>query len=310
MVGGLLQGFRDALRVRHMLRERPIDAISITSSGSLAAIRDVMVLGMARRRGISGYHHLRIGRLPDIIRRNGWEWRLLRGAMRSATAVVVLDGASEAALTSAMPDIQVRKIPNCISLDGISPAPDMPMRAVPEILYLGWMVDTKGVRELVEAWSDIVVPPSTLVLAGPGSPVFLQEVRQLAVTRGTEGRLEILGEIMHDEAMARMRRTDLFVLPSYTEGFPNVVAEAMAFSRPIVATTVGAIPEMLDGGNGTPCGVLVPPRDVSSLRTAIKSLLADPTQRQELGRRARIKVETAYTAPKVFDRLVNLWQGQ
>ena len=62
--------------------------------------------------------------------------------------------------------------------------------------------------------------------------------------------------------------SDVFVLPSYTEGFPNVIIEAMAMGKPIIATSVGAIPEMLDEG----CGVVVPPKDADSLQKALQKV--------------------------------------
>ena len=309
LVGGAFQGLADVLRVRSALRISSVRALSITSAGSLAGIRDCVVLAMARRRGIPGYYHLRFGRLPEIIHRHGWEWRLLRRAIHLSSHVVVLDRPSLLELKSQLPLARVQHIPNCISLDGLPSASPAAAPGMLEILYIGWMVPAKGVRELVEAWSEINTPASRLVLVGPGDGKLLRSLRDVADSRGAGSRLDITGELPHDHAMQRLMRAAIFVLPSYTEGFPNVILEAMAYGKAIVATTVGSIPEILDGDQPEPCGVLVPPREPEQLRMALSALLADPDRRKQLGSRARRKVEAHYETAAVFDRLVELWRG-
>jgi glycosyltransferase involved in cell wall biosynthesis len=105
-----------------------------------------------------------------------------------------------------------------------------------------------------------------------------------------------------------MESADVFVLPSHSEGFPYVVLEAMSMSRPIVATRVGAIPQMLDDGEG-PAGELVPPQDVAALERAVERVLTDAALRGDLGRRARRIVERRFTIEAVRDKYLNLWRG-
>ena len=104
--------------------------------------------------------------------------------------------------------------------------------------------------------------------------------------------------------MERMAACDLLVLPSYTEGFPNVVLEAMALGKAIVATDVGAIPEMLEAK----CGLLVKPKDVQGLTTVLRSLLNDGNLRTELGNRARERALANYSIDVVFPRYMSLWR--
>ena len=116
-------------------------------------------------------------------------------------------------------------------------------------------------------------------------------------------RLEFLPEQPHDEALRLLAASEVFVLPSYTEGFPNSVMEAMATGLAVVATDVGAVPEMLSEG----CGLLVPPRDVVALRDALARVTADDALRAELGRRAREKARAEYAMGIAFKRLVDVW---
>ena len=100
----------------------------------------------------------------------------------------------------------------------------------------------------------------------------------------------------------------VFVLPSHTEGFPNVILESMACGCPIVATPVGAIPEMLDADSEKPCGVIVPVNDSVQLRTAIERILDDPAYASLISDNARQKVNEEYSMPKVWNQLVGIWR--
>ncbi|MFQ5510892.1 MAG: glycosyltransferase family 4 protein [Candidatus Krumholzibacteriia bacterium] len=96
-----------------------------------------------------------------------------------------------------------------------------------------------------------------------------------------------------------LRLSDLFVLPSRTEAFPNVVLEAMASGLPVVATDVGSVVEMVEDGHS---GILVPPGDVDALRTAIGSLLADPGRLRACGARGRRIVEQEYALERMCSK--------
>jgi glycosyltransferase involved in cell wall biosynthesis len=85
-----------------------------------------------------------------------------------------------------------------------------------------------------------------------------------------------------------MRAADIFCLPSYTEGCPNVVVEALACGRPIVATKVGGIPELVRPASG----ILVPPRDSAALREALQLALSKPWDSVEIARTSTRSWET------------------
>jgi glycosyltransferase involved in cell wall biosynthesis len=116
--------------------------------------------------------------------------------------------------------------------------------------------------------------------------------------------IEFTGEKPHDEAMKMLAAADVFVLPSHTEGFPNVVLEAMALSKPVIATRVGAIPEMLGGD----CGLLVEPQDVASLKMALARLMEDRELQRRLGREGYRRAVTQYSIDTVFLQYIDLWK--
>jgi glycosyltransferase involved in cell wall biosynthesis len=222
--------------------------------------------------------------------------------MRLAHTVIAIDEATEWAIREHTPGVHVVRLPNCVDLSAVlqSIVGNCNGRP-PTILYLGWIIPTKGIEELMQAWSSL--PPSAwrLELTGPGEQSYCDGLLKRYAPRS----LEIFGEMAHVAALERMARADVVVLPSYTEGFPNVVAEAMALGKPVIATTVGAIPEML----ADDCGVLVPPRDAVSLRDAMARVLNDAGLRARLGDSARRRALTLYALPVVFQRLVDLWRA-
>jgi glycosyltransferase involved in cell wall biosynthesis len=86
---------------------------------------------------------------------------------------------------------------------------------------------------------------------------------------------------------------DIFVLPSLNEGLPMTILEAMAASKPVIATRVGAIPSVIKDGEN---GLLVDPKDSEGLRNAIASLLSDPERRRRMGDQAHAWVGRNYTS--------------
>lgn len=300
VVGGGVQLLRDVTRFTWTLVRRRPHVVHLTTSGQLALVRDIVFGAIARLFRVPVTYHLRFGRVPEIAAAGTREWRLLRRAMAEATWVIPIDSATEAAIRAHAPDVPVERIPNCIDPSELPPPP--PARPSPRTaMYLGWVVPTKGISELADAWARLAPAGWRLVAAGPCEPGYREELTQ----RGVPG-LELPGELLHDEAMRQLAAADVFVLPSYTEGFPNVVLEAMALGKAIVATSVGAIPEMLAGG----AGITVEPRDVEALTTALGQVIDDDKLREELGGRARERVLSEYSIRAVFARYSGIWSGR
>jgi glycosyltransferase involved in cell wall biosynthesis len=302
---GVAQGMRElgAFTIR-VIFHRPA-VIHLTTTGGMAVVRDLSVLLLSRALKIPVVYHFRMGRLSAIIARNGWEWRLLGAAMGLASLIVVVDPASADALRPCKPGKKVHFLPNAVDLGRLSSRPPDSAGVCRRVIYLGWILPTKGISELADAWNRAGRNGWELVLAGPGPKAY----RQGVIGRlGQPSRFRILGEVSPPEAWALIREADIVVLPSYTEGFPNVILEAMAAEKAIIATPAGAIPEMLDFDGPEPCGLRIPPRSPAAIAEALNKLMDDAPLRRILGRRARIKVKTAYDVSEVFPRLLALWE--
>jgi glycosyltransferase involved in cell wall biosynthesis len=146
------------------------------------------------------------------------------------------------------------------------------------LLFIGTMVEAKGVRELFEAVSRI--DSVTLVVVGQEKGGLAEELRN----RYAHLNVEWKGFLSSEQIAEEMNRVDMLVLPSYMDTSPNVVSEAMCAGLPVVATRVGGIPNMIEDGR---TGLLVPAKEVEPLAIAINSLLNDTALKERLGRSAR-----------------------
>jgi glycosyltransferase involved in cell wall biosynthesis len=132
------------------------------------------------------------------------------------------------------------------------------------VLFVGRLEPQKGIRELVDAFDRLRARAPEAVLALVGDGVSTAEVRARVAPWGAAAR--VLGAQPQEAVAAWMGACDLLVLPSWAEGTPNVVLEALASGRPVVATSVGGIPDLLADDRA---GVLVPPRDARALEDAL-----------------------------------------
>lgn len=163
-----------------------------------------------------------------------------------------------------------------------------------QVLYVGWMIKEKGVYDLLEAAALIKNEGLKFQIRLIG-PLFDQEpqLRKVVAAANLEDCVNIVGTVSKEGGVAaEYQAADLFVLPSYAEGFPNSILEAMAAGLPVVATAVGAVPEIVDDEI---TGLLVPPGDPAKLAAALSMLIKDSSSRQKMSQAARRKVLTNYT---------------
>ena len=164
----------------------------------------------------------------------------------------------------------------------------------------------KGPLQLVEAFRRMhtTQPEIELRFAGEGSQ--RQEIIDALRRHGLEHKCRFAGVYQSVAERHRfMEDIDVFVLPSLTEGTPNAIIEAMAHQKPIVATPVGGIPDLVN----QEVGVLVPPGDIQALSGALSKLAADAGLRHAMGVAARRRYEELFTPRAVLPLLLNFYEG-
>ena len=117
--------------------------------------------------------------------------------------------------------------------------------------------------------------------------------------------IEFLGEKSHKDTLEELKKSSIFILPSYTEGCPNVILEAMSLGKPIISTDVGAIREMLEEESG----IIVSPKNIEELREAIELLLQDEDLCYKIGKNALIRVRENYALDVVMKQYQILWRS-
>jgi teichuronic acid biosynthesis glycosyltransferase TuaC len=159
---------------------------------------------------------------------------------------------------------------------GIAPESDL-------VLYVGRSDVAKGLRELLEAAASLSRENPRFQLAMVGEGPASEELRQLAQALGVTDRVLFVPACRSHEVARWMTAATLCTLPSYREGCPNVILEALSCGRPVVATTVGGIPELVSDL----CAILVPPKDPVALTDGIRDALKRRWDSVEIARRMR-----------------------
>ena len=156
------------------------------------------------------------------------------------------------------------------------------------ILYVGTLIERKGQPVLLEAFSRLVEGGvgAHLTLVGQGPQ--REELERMAEELGVADRVTFAGGLDHDRVRGELGRADVFCLPSFAEGLPVVLVEAMASGLPVVSTRIAGIPELVEDGEH---GFVVRPGRADEMADALARLAADPELRRRMGESGRAKVE-------------------
>ena len=231
-------------------------------------------------------------------------WHLREKIARAAFTVCISHFARSQAMLFSDPDDWPRlRIVHCGVTPGRYEAPERAGTAL-DLLFVGRLTAIKGLRVLFDALEEVRAthPRVTLTLAGDGDDRAFAEAAARRL-----GGVTLLGFQSQTEIAEALARSDALVLPSFAEGLPVVLMEAMASGRPVIATRVGGVAELVEDGAS---GLLVPPGSASDLAGAIRRLADDPALRRKLGRRGRETVRTDVDAGREAARLLALFTGR
>lgn len=310
VVIGAFRENRPTVEVIENARARGVPTFLIDTRSNFSPLAAVQLARHLRRHRVTllvthGYKSNLIGRLATAGTRvtqvpmvrgytaEDWKVRLYeridRGLLRRAPSVLCVSAATrEMLVRQGVARERIRVLHNAVD-DEISPAPlnlaesfGLPPGAR-VIVAAGRLSPEKGHRYLVEAMGRTPerVPPAVLVILGSGREA--ERLGQQIAAAGLTGRV-VLGGFRAD-VLRCLAGAELVVNPSLTEGMPNVVLEALALNRPVVATDVGGVRELITAGE---TGWLVPPADPGALAGAITEALDDAPRaraRAEAGRR-------------------------
>ena len=297
-----------ALRLARTLRRERLDVLHTHTA--LAA--NVLSRLAGRLAAVPVVSHLHIeNHLPP----NRARARALR-ALDNATArlaarvVVVSEDTRRALQAQGYPERLLEVVPN-----GIGPVAQLDdesgrraltelglLDGAPVVGEIARLCDVKGQRDLIKAVARL--PGVRAVLVGEdleAGGAYRERLEREAAELGVGDRVLLAG---YRPAETILPALDVFVLPSWIEGMPITVLEAMAHGKPVVATAVGGTAEVVVDGE---TGLLVPPRDPGRLAAAIDRLLSDPELARRLGEAGRARVAERFSAETMAGRVLEIY---
>ena len=214
----------------------------------------------------------------DVLTRAGRLERMTRIALHEADAVAVVSEhlAQVVAQRYGVDPRRVHTIINGYNTTVFRPQPQTACRAALGlrdearlIVFVGRLIEAKGLRELLGAFEALAARDPRIELALIGDGVMRAELAALAQASPAAARIHMPGALAPAQVAMWLGAGDLATLPSWSEGYPNVVVEALACGRPVVASDVGGLPEIVTQANG----ILVPARDADALAGALRQAL-------------------------------------
>lgn len=171
------------------------------------------------------------------------------------------------------------------------------------VVFLGNILPHKGLARIIRALSSIPEAPWHVVVVGEGPDE--PRCREILDRSGASSRATFLGVRGEGEIEAILSSCDVLALPSLLEGLPYVILEAMACAKPVVATDVYGIPEMVVDGE---TGILIAPEDDVALTAALSRLIDDGDARERMGRAGRERFNSRFTLERQVTEMATLYR--
>ena len=300
----LLHSVRRLFRfVWRIERGHPDAVLLFTAAGSSVVEKGAMAW-YARMRGIPALMFPRAGPVLDACRRSRFTRWWVRGAFAGARSVLCMgetwqkfaqdtlgfDAADTPIIASwtATSDL--------LALGGTREPTPGPVR----LLFVGWVDREKGVGELLEACRRLAKDRRfELTLVGEGN--LSRTVKDFVSTNGLEAFIRPAGWRSGADLHEAYARADVFVLPSWSEGLPNAMVEAMAAGLACVVTTVGSVPDVVANDVSA---LLVAPRDIDGLERALSRVIDDADLRRRLGKAAHTIAARDFGVEQAVDHML------
>jgi glycosyltransferase involved in cell wall biosynthesis len=288
----LRQFARGIILLSRLTSRGDVAIVHLHASNGVSYLRKALMHALVRRRGIPVVYHVHPGPTKVDLERRGARGALIRWALRwsleRADVVIALTQGWGEELQNFAVIHRLTIVPNAPDLSAPVHRNGNPSGRPQHLLFLGHLYREKGIFELVAAFSRVREqrPELRLTMAGVGTED--DELRRQAGAQGLGDALRLAGWVSPEKKNALLASADCLVLPSYEEGLPLALLEAMASGVPVVATPVGGVAEV---ARHEVEALLVPPQDVHALAQAIERILGDPALANRLAGAARKRAE-------------------
>lgn len=269
---------------------RKVDLVHIHTSYGRSFYRKAFFIFLSKIFGVKIVLHFHSSKFDDFfITVIGLKKGVIEFLLKRTDAIVLLcrNWKEKIEKKYAVKNAYVINNPIPLDLDKIRKKEQSSFSNYVNILFLGFLIKTKGIYDLVEIAEKLRETnlEHKIIVGGKGE----EEKRFLkSIIDKNLDNIEYLGWVSGKDKLDLFSNSDIFLLPSYKEGMPMVILEAMCFSLPIISTKIAGIPEIVDDGKN---GYLLAPGDIEGFVKKIKSLILDTTLRTEYGRNSRIFAE-------------------
>lgn len=282
-----------------MLIGRKVALVHVHSASRGSFWRKSIVCLLARVFGVPYIFQIHSGEFPTFYFHECGtftRWWVRQTLVRAA-AVICLTEHWRQKISEITPEGNFVVIGNPVEINPLAPSRE----PVSKVLFLGRLREKKGVFDLIKAVALLDMPSLHFVLAGDEDAAA---VHALAMELGVSDQISLPGWVDGGEKKEQLDTADMFVLPSYFEGLPVGVLEAMANGVPIVTTSVGGIPDVVTNREHA---LLVAPGNPEALAAAIRELATDTELRHRLREKAYQRACDVFSIPTVVEKYLALY---
>ena len=274
-----------------------------TSLNRRAYWRDLAYLAVSKTLGARVVYQVHGGELPQrFFAGSKLLTAFLRSTLKMPDLVLVLAQVELEAYRNFVPEQRVVALPNGIDCRPYGAIPTVQAEAGQplRLVYIGRLAREKGLYEMLQGFrlAHELGVDARLVIAGSGAEEA--RLRRYAQALGVASRTCFVGPVFGNDKVKLLAGADVMILPSYSEGLPYALLESMAAGIPVIATPVGAIPDVMTDGIH---GFLVPPRDGKSIAESLAILAADRERLSWMSRACRRRVRAAFSVERLAQEL-------
>jgi len=310
----LVSAFSDIWRFTRAVANHRPQICHIATAFGLSFVKHSVCVMVARLLGsrVISHPHCSLSALYTG-RSRRWQWYFRQ--MIHLTQGVVALSREWLQLDAIVPGCKVYFLPNAIDLkpyqeiaqERFARQDDQDGKL--KALYLGHLGAAKGSGDLIEAAKRLVsegMEVSFCLIGEELTPGELESLKEQTHVAGLNGSLSLLPPVYGSEKLDYFRNVDIFVYPSYSEGMPMAVLEAMACGLPVVATRVGGLPDqVVDGVNG----ILVEPGQQDQLASAIRKLVTDKALRHSMEQKSYQLASEKFDIEQHVNQLIKIYES-
>lgn len=286
-----------SFKLKRIMKNNSIDIIHLCSNGGLGNIRDRRFIKIAKCKKIPIVYHLHFGSAPSLLEKHTMISKMFIKNLQETNYIVTLDKTTQSLVS--FYNKNVSTVPNFIN----NTQNDFDQTKLNYVTFVGWITDSKGIRELLSSWDKISETTTNwkLRLIGPIKRNYLSYLKE----NYKMPRVEFLGEIDNSNVVKELNYSRIMVLPSYTEGFPMSIIEAMNAKNCVISTDVGACKDIL----GESSGIIINPRSVDDLIATFNHLFNNESEIDVYALRGYNRVVNCYSSVIVYPLYKEIWNS-